>query len=239
MDQALDARQAYVYWSFAYDHNSDFNIWAQSKCVSTPDDCETVSKLYFFFSMVTWFSAPLLAAVFYGYLGGNNKLGFFGEQDEAFLKFTVLKSVGKYVDNLPSCLRVPLMLFVFPLANYVIATVFVYVVIPLALFKVGVITLWYGPDNIDGGKELLGTHFYGFTSCFMSAHKLWENFGEAIPQMAIAITFLANNYTFVDDFSSVVLMILSIAFSFTSISIGIYTGCLAGCDLIMNWFNIE
>lgn len=231
VDQGLDGNQAYVYWSYGYDPNSDFNKWAsqQPECIEDPSSCQSISHLYFVFSMVTWFTAPLLAAGVYGYFRGNPRLGFFGEQDDGFLELPILEAVGEYVDGLHFCLKAPLMVVVLPIVNYTIGGVFVYLLIPFASFKVGIKTLWNGPDAIDEDEEVLGSHFDTFDAKYMPGHKLWENLGEAVPQATIGLVFLCNNYTFVEGFGSAAVTITSICFSFASIAYGMYSGCKAGC----------
>ena len=93
---------------------------------------------------------------------------------------------------------------------------------------IGIEILMKGDDNNDGVEVLC--RGFQFRPDHMPMHKLWEQVGEAAPQLALALTFLINHWKFVETHDLVFgtkmpKTLLSIVFSFGSLMIGLIMGC--------------
>ena len=125
-------------------------------------------------------------------------------------------------------LNVLFYLIYFPI-DFLFSIVQIYVITPYASLKLGLIVAWTG--DIEPEREITG---------FIDANevpffKLFENLGEALPQCIIALTFLCNNYPFLNEFETGIFPIpttaVSLIFSLGSVVMGLYTG-ISSCKEI-------
>ena len=201
VDVALDIYQTSTYREHAFDVNGTYHQWSEKygiRNVSGVDHLQKVSPLYFYVSCMVWGTPPFLCSMFYYSI-------YFCLNGFSITNFFVV--------------------LCFPVA-VIVASLFIYIVIPLASLQSSLIIARKG--SINDNKVLLGCTFNTNTFTWLN---LFEHIGEALPQIILAVVFSSNNYSFlrVHDTSIVPVptTIISIFFSFGSLCMGMYTGISA------------
>ena len=113
-------------------------------------------------------------------------------------------------------------MFYFPF-DLLISAIYIYIVIPFASLKSGIIIALTG-ENDDERKitKLIDAKDIPFL-------KLFENLGEAVPQFIMCLLFIINNFEFIiheetSNWMPIPISIVSLVFSIGSIMMGLYTG---------------
>ena len=111
------------------------------------------------------------------------------------------------------------------LIGYIVSVIWVYVLIPVSDIYWGFLNLcchmkYKTDDSIYGDGTLRDDHER------WPSYKLFEQFGEAIPQFVIGVTFYFNNHHWLLE-REVIFGIVTMTLSLGSIVIGIVNGCIA------------
>ena len=214
VDIASDIFQSLRYYEHSFNKYGEYANWSMS-INATDEHRETVSPVYFYIACVVWILPPLLFEM-YVLIADNQPL-------------VVTRAIimNKYVDDgscsMCTCVCIVSLLPIDTLAS----VIFVYFMIPYASLKSGVKALIgkpYGDDDIifRGIKQNLV-----FKLPWL---KLFEQTGEALPQFVMSLTFLVNNYAFlqhnvtmfgVNEFH---VTIITVVLSLGSLLYGIYKG---------------
>ena len=221
VDMGLDVRQTLIYYDHAFNSNGTYSQWPLELKKTTNGTMETVHPGYFYTSIVVWVLPPFLFCAFW-FLDNlcDDKVDPFFITKILFHEFS---SIGlnppfkkKYQNFLFS-------VFYFPF-DLLISAIFIYIVIPFASLKSGIIIALKG--GIDGKRKI--------TKKMVAKHipflKLFENLGEAVPQSIMCLIFIINNFKFIiheetSTWRPIPISIVSLVFSVGSIMMGLYTGC--------------
>ena len=125
--------------------------------------------------------------------------------------------------------------FYFPV-DLLICAIFIYILIPLASLKSGIIVA-LGGEICDET-----TIMQGLKAKEMPVMKLFENLGEAVPQAIMCLLFIINNFEFIvheetSTWMPIPISIVSLVFSVGSIMMGIYRGTYRCCGMLIGMWN--
>ena len=211
IDVALDMRQAVKYHKLSVKH-------------------EEVSTAYFKTSVVIFFLPPLLLALFsvvYGIYTHHD--AHYRSVTKIFLQSCNIKFESKYGGNWFVILCHPI-IFIF---DYLFLFFCGYIVLPLMFLVIGVKVLF--GVKIDPDEDIF--KILNFSPVSPSRKNLpffllFENIGEALPQLTLSLIFLAKSYPILlisDTLFGIPIPISLVTsiFSFGSLCMGFYSGCKA------------
>ena len=162
------------------------------------DAFESISVWYFRAAMITWFSTPVLVMPF-----ALTHRAF--SSDEFPMKWIAEKAYP------------PIFYLAKTLICFVASVAFVYIVIPIGDLLANTLKLCYGFDDKDHQLHVVRIHD------MIRGSKLFEQFGEAIPQLALNFHLLYTNYNMIDSVDRIY-SIVSMSLSLGSILTGIFLG---------------
>ena len=221
----LDVRQTLTYYDHAFNPNGSYSQWALEFNKTTNGTMEKVHPGYFYTSIVVWVLPPFLwsALIFLLNICAADELNPFFMTNILLSEFSSISSIEfdppfkkKYQNFLFYVFYFPFELFVCAIA--------IYIVIPYASLKSGIIIALTGEN--DGQRKITKT----IDTEVIPGLKLFENIGEAVPQLIMCLLFIINNFKFIiyDETSpwmAIPISIVSLVFSVGSIMMGLYTGC--------------
>ena len=222
-DIALDIHQTRAYLRYGYGHNNGYQSWARNIYRET-GYLHTISKWYFSVASAVWAFSPILFTLFLLY--NNIRPGKHHRYHAVFGGMAyVLKGLGYDAIYHAKCnisrhWTILLFLIVLPI-NLLGSTLYVYIIIPLSALFLGIKRLIAGGD---GGR------FFNVDADELSGLMIFELFGEALPQVILSITYVANNYDYVHmtdklfGNQTIPTSVVSIVFSIGSIVRGIVSG---------------
>ena len=212
-DVASDIRQTFAYYEYSHGRpNSSFSrLENQSFDTNGTDHLHQVSSYYFYFAIGIWVFTPLIFTVFY--------LGLYKKPFSVLNSY--LDSLADFKFEVPGNLFIQILLAIacFPI-DFLAAFVFIYIVIPYGSFKRSLMILMKKEFREFDGLAL------NINSNFLPFFKLFELLGEAAPQLCLAITFMANNYLFMQQETTLIELTvtkISMVFSTGSLIMGIYS----------------
>lgn len=234
IDVALDIRQALKYHEYAYDANGAYKLWAENNIDPLTNLTETVSKVYFMTSITIFFLPPFLLALYY-YI--SSFLIFLGvvvdERDEFFCSWTKLFMAKCHLTFDSQRGRIWFMILCHPMIliiDYVVWFVFCYLFLPLSALVIGV--YYFCGVEVDPDKDVFDFIPIPTRKKDLPWMLVFEQFGEALPQLILSVVFLANNYPFLLAFDTLFeipfpITLVSAISSFGFVCMGSYSGCKA------------
>ena len=219
LDVLLDARQTLIYYNYA-DPNGSYADWAQDYMRKSNSSYKhTVSEGYYVTAIVVWILTPMLLALFHM---------ISKEKERRPLSFFSAIFDNKYeIESINNCcFKALLVVLLFPV-DVICALFFIYVMIPLASFKMAFKVLMR--HEFGGLKNLIGIKSFQLHSTVLPFWKGFEFLGEALPQLVLAVVFVVNNYDFAIESETLIglkefeVTLISIFFSFGSLVMGLYS----------------
>ena len=216
-DVILDGRQTWTYYKHADPNNSDYSKWAEDYRERTNSThAHTVSELYFVTGMVVWMLTPFLLALF----------ALVSSKRPLYLFNVIFSSTCKIELNGNNCLKVIQILITLPI-QIISAGIIIFVAIPFASLKRSFKILF--KHEFQDNESFVTLDGFLMNSKLLPLWKGFEFIGEAIPQLIIAIVFIANNYKFMQEhetlfgFKEFEVTLISMIFSIGSIAMGLYS----------------
>ena len=132
-----------------------------------------------------------------------------------------------YIPEINNCyFRALLVVLLFPI-DIICAFFVIYILIPWASFKVAFKVLMR--DEFSDISNLVDIESFRLGSNLLPFWKGFEFLGEALPQLVLAVVFMANNYDFAIESETFIglkefeVTLISIFFSFGSLLMGLYS----------------
>ena len=218
-DIGLDINQSITYYEMAFDVNGSYRRWAlkyQNDTNSTY--LHTVSPWYLYVASIVWIGPSCLFAVLFS---------FFNLAMMACCECLMIKC--GCLNDCTCGTRIGIIILLLPFTS-VISFFVMTLYLPVSLLCTSARKLIEG-DNYDEKKQ----HYCLPTDEALIFIKLFEIFGEALPQLILNTVFISNNYPYLIENDiyfgiPVPMSIISVVFSFGSILIGIKAGCCCLCE---------
>ena len=218
-DLALDIRMTIKYREYASEYGA-YHDWAVNHNDPLTNKTETVSDAYFYISFGIFFLPPLILStfVFASFMGSQRE----NKDPKDFLIIRKIKletEHGWFTELI--CFPIWIVIFFF---CYIFACSMCYLFIPFVVLSIGLLRTC--KKDLDGNDWISAEN--------LPMWLIFENLGEALPQLCLSITFLVSNYPFIREFDTILgiqipVSVISCVFSTVSLSTGIYTGIKIWC----------
>ena len=219
VDVILDIKQTWTYLDYA-SPNGTYVDWAKNITGKTNSTYEhTVSQGYFLTAMIVWFLTPMLSAVFI----------LLKTKRPLHLLSVILQNRFELDCDEHFFCKVFLSIFLFPI-DFISALVFIYVAIPIITLKCAYKILMR--HEFSESQDLVNISGFIINSELLPFWMGFEFIGEAVPQLILAIVFVANNPDYMKDAETFIgakefeTTLISIIFSVGSICMGLYSAIL-------------
>ena len=225
VDICLDVNQGVTYYKEKIDSNGSYHC-PTSRSVTyineLNDTClQSISPTYFYAASTIWILPPLLAGSSMLWVIAFGYDGKYFVSSETQFKYEWLKRL-QIKPSRGKNFRAFICLTSWPFC-FVCGILHCYILLPIIATAYGVDKLRHG-DNLDEDKKFLSLHYRQ-----LPENKLFECFGEAIPQLILGIIYIANHYQYLrqtDDHLNIgiPMSIISAIFSLGSVLIGVVAG---------------
>ena len=219
IDVILDVRQTWTYLSHA-DPNGAYVKWAKDFMGKTNSTYEhTVSQGYFLTAMIVWYLTPMLLAVFI----------LLKTKRPLHLLSVILQNRFELDCDEHFFCKVLLSILLFPI-DFISAIIFIYAAIPIITLKCAYKILMR--HEFSESQDLVNISGFILNSELLPFWMGFEFIGEAVPQLILAIVFVANNSDYTKDTETLIgakefeTTLISITFSTGSICMGLYSAIL-------------
>ena len=219
VDVFLDIRQTSTYLDFA-DPNGTYVEWAKEFMERTNSTYEPkISQGYFLTAMTIWILTPMLLAVFI----------LLKAQRPLHLLSVIFQNKFELDCDENFFCKVLLSILLFPI-DFISALVFIYVAIPIITLRCAYKILMR--HEFSESQDLVNMSGFIINSELLPFWMGFEFIGEAVPQLILAIVFVANNPDYTKDIETFIgakefeTTLISIIFSIGSICMGLYSAIL-------------